>query len=202
MMGMTEERAAQIMGRHNMIGISYAEKLGMPSALRALREIPATDRQLEEAVDTHVLIFTFPISIARIVAKTRFRVLIEDGPDNSRGDCWLRRSLAVAEIGWHLIRKKPLAGSRGMTWEQQRALVREGETIPRVETLVYAIVGQCLTNAEMLFPRDEIRCTHRNQRDCIGVKHEGGLRLLPGFPDFRDEEIVVTSSKKLVPANF
>lgn len=177
---MSQKRAREITGR-NIFGVEEAIRHFWinPSEqqLAALSGVPFTEGVLEECKSTHVLVAVFPISILDIRGKVE-RKLFRSRPT----DEWYSRQTFAkdrGEVGWHLVRKTPVANSTLRMWGAQQTLLGKNDETPKSRIVVYTIIGHFLATGERLFENIYVRCSDVDSdcsyHVCVGGSGSDGL---------------------------
>ncbi len=166
----SHETACKIMGR-NFFGIEAAAKhFGVNPTTRqfaALAQIPFSEKTLNACKDSHVLVAVFPLSIANIYGTVQKLDLFHQEYNYEEAVFFQNKG----EIGWQLVRKRPVNGSASKTWSEQQTLLSNDEEIPTARILIYTIIGHYLATKERLFKENYIRCVDLEShfRICVGV---------------------------------
>ncbi len=159
----------------------FGEKLSH-DYVRVFKRVPFLRGTLKDCKDTHVLVAVLPVSfkdIQELVADrvASYRSLYVAGPffDLDRTErlheSFLKDRGASEEIGWHLIRREPVATSRGRTLREQGKFVEAGERMLSARILAYAIMGYFFATDEWLFRGYCVRSSSFNrmgERVCVG----------------------------------
>lgn len=194
---LSQKRARKIMGT-NFFGIQEATKhfgvIPTRQQLAALSVIPFTAATLSECKNTHILAAVFPMSIIDIRSVASGKVFYAQ-------DWYDRQSFATdrGEVGWHLVRKAPIAHSTSKTWSEQQALLGVTEETPRARIVVYTMVGHFLVSGERLFEKVYVRCSDldsRGNRVVVGLFNAGGLNVVNCSDDLRNDRIGLSSVRK------
>lgn len=102
--------------------------------IAALTLVPWDEATLQGLQETHLLVADTGISIARMQEHGYW---IEDW-----NEWWRRFSFTehTEPVGWRLLRKMPVPGSPGKTWDEQQLLLSANEEVPTPRAVVYAII--------------------------------------------------------------
>lgn len=195
----SQKLARKIMGK-NFFGVEEATKyFGVdPSRqqLAVLSEIPFTKAELREVKDTHILIAVFPMSTLDIRGKVERQLFY------SHENAWYN-SQAFAkekkEVSWQLVRKTPVPNSTSKTWQEQQAILAKNEETPKVQVMVYTIIGHFLATGEWLFENVYVRCSDvdsRGDRVDVGSFDAEGLRVSGHWDDDRYSGLDVAAVRK------
>ena len=164
--------------------------------LAVLSEIPFTEAVLQSCKDTHVLVAVFPLSILEIRGQVESKLFY------SHDGAWYN-SQAFAkdkgEVGWHLVRKTPVANSTSKSWSEQQALLGKNEETPTARVMTYTIIGHYLATGERLFRNLYVRCSDvvsNGNRVYVGHFDEGGFYVNDYWDDDRDSNLGLASSRK------
>jgi hypothetical protein len=168
--------------------------------LAALATIPFAPETLTACKDTHLLVAIFQLSVNDIMAKTSSwkTEMFRDRGVNS----WARKQrFAEREggAGWWLVRKTPLPGSSGKTFEEQQGTFPGEEVIPFARVLLYAIFGYCLKTKEHLFETQYVRCADLCSRSGEHVYVGGfgdGIHIYHCEDDDLDSRWQVSSARR------
>ncbi len=195
----SHKQARAIMGK-NLFGVEEAIKhFGVnPSKqqLAYLAEVPFTEEVLSSCKDTHVLVAVFPMSILDIRGKVEHKLFY------SHDDAWYNEwafARDKGEVGWHLVRKVPVADSTKKTWNEQQALLSKDEETPKAQVMVYTIIGHFLASGERLFENIYIRCSDLLDSEChrVYVGHFGATDFEVGsFWDVHHSHIGLSAARK------
>jgi len=195
----SQKRAREIMDR-NFFGIEEAIRhFGVnPSKqqLASLAEIPFTEEVLRASKDTHILVAVFPMSILDIRSKVERKLF------RSHEDSWYNEESFAkdkGEVGWQLFRKVPIADSTNKTWNEQQALLDKNEETPKVQVVVYTIIGHYLATRERLFENTYVRTSSvasGGRRVHVGRFDLGGLSVGAWGATGRDGGLGVSSARK------
>ena len=123
----------------------------------ALKKVPWNAEALLTLSETHILVAIPPLSILdmRTISDKRYRNQHLFYPQDDYDKKPFARD--EGEIGWQLIRRTPVEGSFGKTWNYQQWLLGVTEELPCTQVLVYAMVGHFLNTGERLFEKDTVR---------------------------------------------
>ena len=155
-----QKLAREIMGK-NFFGIEDAIKyLGIKPTkqqLACLNVVPWGDDVLEFCKDTHILVAVFPLSILDIRTHVyeQFIQTIFFSQD------WYDKQVFAkikSQVGWHLIRKRPVANSTSEIWNFQQNLLSRNEKTPNARIMVYAMVGHFIVAKERILENVYVRC--------------------------------------------
>lgn len=156
----TLEGAARIMeGNFHQIGDAESQfgfRLNAKQK-RALLNVPFSVETLQSVRETHVLVPILPISLMYVhqaVAKEFYPTQQED-PWFGHSDHKFAHK--KAELGWHLVRKDEVPGSRSTRWEAQQTMVKLPDFVPSVSVVVQAAMLHFLQTGEKLFVRYWVR---------------------------------------------
>ena len=196
----SQKLACEIMGK-NFFGIEEAIKhFGINATkqqLAALAEVPFSEEVLKSCKDTHVLIAVFPLSILDIrgIAKKQ-----SDRTLFYSQDWYDKQAFAKdkGEIGWHLVRKVPVAHSTSKTWNDQQALLSKDEETPPARIVVYTMIGHFLATGERLFEKLCVRCVDLGsdgRRVVVGLFDAGGLSVNYWY-DYRRDNVGLSAARK------
>lgn len=176
----SQSHARAIIGK-NFFGVEEAIKhFGVnPSKqqLAYLAAVPFTEEVLRASKDTHILVAVFPMSILDIRGKVERKLFY------SHDDAWYNKQAFAkdkGEVGWQLVRKVPIADSTNKTWNEQQALLSKDEETPKVQVVVYTIIGHFLATGERLFENIYVRCSDLDSdgnRVYVGRFGAGGLSV-------------------------
>jgi len=190
--------ARAIMGT-NFFGIEEAIKhFGVnPSKqqLAYLTEVPFVEEVLKSCKDTHVLVAVFPMSILDIRGKVERKLFY------SHDDAWHDKQAYAkykGEVGWHLVRKVPVADLTNKTWDEQQALLSKDEETPNVQVMVYTIIGHFLATGERLSQNIYLRCSSLGSdgyRVIVGIFDPKGL-IVDDWSDGRHGDIGLSAARK------
>ncbi len=182
----TEKVARKIMGR-NFFGmeeaVRYFNLRPTKRQLIALTEIPFTSECLEASKETHLLVAVLPLSISDLRKRIGERAF-----NNSKYYDYARDSgeefvTVRGTIGWQLVRKTVVPGSKEKRWLDQQALLADGEETPSARVMVYMIIAYYLMTGECLFEHHSARCS---EVDSEGYRVDVGLFGL-GYLDINSE---------------
>jgi hypothetical protein len=145
------QRAREIMGA-NVFGVEdgmqHMNVKFRRFELAGFAEVPATDEELEEAKETHILVAVPSISIVvmreNVAKKNVYRA------DNT----WHLKQPFAARLGlpgWRLVRKTAVPNSTSQTWDEQRKLISAKDEVPSSRVLCYTMGGRYLQTGEKLF---------------------------------------------------
>lgn len=196
----SQRRAREIMGQ-NCFGIEEAIRhFGVSPTkqqLAYLAEVPFSEETLVAVKDTHVLVAVFPLSIldVRGIAKKSAQTLFYNQ------DWYDKQAFAKdkGEVGWHLVRKTPVANSTSNTWNEQQALLWKDEETPTARIVVYTMIGHFLATGERLFENIYVRCVDLGsdgRRVLVGRFHADGLDVSGYWDGHRVARIGVASARK------
>lgn len=201
----SQKRAREIMGR-NFFGIEEAIKhFGVnPSRqqLAYLAEIPFSEPVLKACQKTHILVAVFSLSILDVRGKAAASVKLPDGQRMFYDQDWYNKQAFAkerGEIGWHLVRKTPVANSTSKNWQDQQALLDKTEETPRARVMVYTIIGHFLAIGERLFEKVYVRCMDvgsDGDRVYVGIFDAGGLIVNNYWDEGPDDRIGLASARK------
>ncbi len=191
----SQKLAREIMGK-NFFGIEEAIKhFGVNATkqqLAVLAEVPFSEEVLRACKDTHVLVAVFPLSILDI-----------RGIAKKQSDRTLFYKQAFAKnkgkVGWHLIRKEPVANSMSKTWNEQQTLLLQDEETPTAQIVVYTMVGHFLATSERLFEKIYVRCIDLGsggRRVYVGSFDAGGLSVNDSWGGDRYDDLGLASARK------
>ena len=197
----SQKLAREIMGR-NFFGIEEAIKhFGVNATkqqLAYLAEVPFSEEVLKSCKDTHILVALFPLSILDIrgIAKKQ-----SDRTLFYSQDWYDRQAFAKdkGEVGWHLVRKEPIANSTLKTWNDQQALLSKDEETPTARIVVYTMVGHFLVTEERLFEKVYVRCVDLDSdgdRVNVGGFGSKGLNVYIWYDDGRDDSVGLSGARK------
>jgi hypothetical protein len=151
--------AREIMGQ-NFFGIDDAQKhlaiVPTGAQVASLFSVPFSEGCLELYKDTHILIAVFPISIAEMRTRIGKRLF------NMLDTNWCLRHVFAkykCPLGWYLVRKTALEGSRFNALHTQCKLLGKDETVPTTNIMTYTLVGYALSKNEHLFQDILVRCS-------------------------------------------
>lgn len=195
----SQKRAREIMGR-NLFGVEEATKhFGVSPTrqqLAVLSEIPFTEAVLQSCKDTHVLVAVFPLSILEIRGRVKRELF------NSHDDAWYNSQAFAKDkgvVGWHLVRKTPVANSTSKSWSEQQALLTKDEATPTARVMTYMIIGHYLATGERLFRNLYVRCSEVDSdgdRVYVGRFDGGGLSVSRYWGGHRGSDLGLVSSRK------
>lgn len=175
----TEFQASRIMGP-NFFGSRSLQKgfgINIPnSQIQTLSRVPFSVETLEASKETHVLILVPKMSVVNLDKKYPLggpdQVFDVDRPVNCDSPCFQDEG----EIGWHLIRKHPIAGLADKTWEELQSLIPPQEKVIDARTMTIA-AALCYreTGKFTVLPNEgeELRCSNLDGiwRRTIGWRH-------------------------------
>lgn len=195
----SHKRAREIMGK-NMFGVEDAIKhFGVnPSKqqLDALAEVPFTEEVLQSCKNTHILVAVLPMSILDIRGKVEQKLFY------SHEDAWYNKQAFAkdrGEVGWHLVRKEPVADSTNKMWQEQQVLLGKDEETPTAQVMVYTVIGHYLATGERLFKNVYIRTSSVDSdgiRVSLGDFGEGGLSVDDDWVSLLYSSIGLASARK------
>ncbi len=195
----SHKRSREIMGK-NMFGVEDAIKhFGVnPSKqqLDALAEVPFTEEVLQSCKDTHILVAVFPMSILDIRGKVEQKLFYsyKDAQYNKQTFAKDRD-----EVGWHLVRREPVADSTNKTWQEQQALLGKDEETPTAQVMVYTVIGHYLATGEQLFKNVYVRTSSVDSDGHhvpLGHFDEHGLYIFHHWDSSRNSHIGLASARK------
>ncbi len=196
----SQKRARRIMGS-NFFGVEEAMRhFGVkPSKqqLASLTEIPFALEVLIANKDTHVLVAVFPLSILDVRSKVSASNLFYNQDWYNRE----RFAKTKGELGWRLIRKKPVANSTNKTWREQQVLLSQDEETPKAQVVVYTTIGHFLATGERLFEEVYVRCSDLDSNGphvhvLVGVFDAGGLYVNYHRDNDRNSFLGASSARK------
>ncbi len=201
-------RARQIMGK-NFFGPDDAIKhFGIRPTLQQfgyLAEIPFSKEVLTVCKDTHILVAVFPISIIDIWDKVK-GIKLPSGQKAFfyKQDWYNGQAFAgeKGELGWQLVRKTPADNSLNRYWNQQQKLLGKEDETPKVQVMVYTIIGHFLSTSERLFQEVSVRTysvvsiASAGDRVCVGTFGADGLVFYNYWDDNRAYNLGVASAQK------
>lgn len=198
----TSQRIArEIMGK-NFFGPQEALKhFGVKAKkqeLAALAEVPFSEEVLQSSKDTHILVAVFPLSLLDVRGIAR---KVEDKTLFYSQDWYEKQTFAreKGKLGWHLLRKEPVANSLSKNWEEQQALLSKEEEIPKARIVVYTMVGHFLESGERLFEKVYVRCSDLDSdgdRVRVGDFDSGGLYVGSRWDDRRSDRLGLAVARK------
>ncbi len=137
--------------------------------LAGFAEVPATDEELEEAKETHILVAVPSVSIVamhgQVTKKNVYRA------DNT----WHLKQAFAARLGlpgWRLVRKTAVPNSTSTAWHAQQSLLGPKDEVPSLRVLCYMMAGRYLQTGEKLFEDVWVRTSDVNS---------GGSHIDVGF---------------------
>ena len=158
----SQEWAQSIMGS-DFVDIPSVEKsFGVqftPEQLQRLSVVPFSEETLERCRPTHLLFPGLPLSIQRLRGKANGSLVTSDGqwlvvPFTEHGqdiqrweekEPWVTEPL---EVRWNLVRKGMVPHSADKRWEDQQALLYQGEYVPKAVEVVFALFLSLLARRE------------------------------------------------------
>lgn len=148
---MSVTRAREIMGA-NFFGVEegmrYMNATFTSFERAGFAEVPATDEELEEMRDTHIVVAAPSISIIGMRERVKKQGVYRK--DNT----WHLEQAFAARLGvprYHFIRKTHVANSTSKTWDEQQPLLSANEEVPSARVLCYAMGGIYCATGEKLF---------------------------------------------------
>ena len=193
------EVAHEIMGR-NFFGIAKAMKhFGVNPTKRQLAhlaELPFSEETLIASKNTHVLVAVFPMSIIDIRGKVERKLFY------SHDKIWYNKEAFAknkGEVGWHLVRKAPVANSTNKTWNEQRALLLKDEEAPTARIVVYAMISHLLATGGHLFGDVYVRCSDFDSAGYsvhVGEFFDRGLIIGNSWYGNRSRDVGLSAAKK------
>lgn len=164
--GLIEDTACEIL-RYNFFGSTECEEhFGVK--LEEVPEIPFSADDLQAVKDTHILVLVPALSIDEIWKRHTSLFYTKKSP-------WYANEKFATEkpdkAEWHLVRKHPVQRSTSKTWEEQQALLSQGDLVPTARVMVYTIIAHFLSTGERLFENVYVRCSDL---------HSGGYRVRAG----------------------
>jgi hypothetical protein len=149
----SQQKACAIMGR-NFIGIGMVMRhFGVrlsDSELAAMATIPFSHKVLEACKDTHLLFPGYPFTILDVRDRGNAELFYADVDEAWYKDEKFANQERV-DPRWYLMRRGPVSDSMDKNWQEQTALLTEGEVVPRACEVVYQTILTYLATGERLF---------------------------------------------------
>ncbi|MFO8113007.1 MAG: hypothetical protein R6T92_10910 [Desulfosalsimonadaceae bacterium] len=198
---LSQIQAQKIMGQ-NFFGVKDAtEHFGVKPTeeqLKALSEIPYSEKVLKECKDTHILVAILPISILTI------REMIREKVDSKLfyNQTWYNDEDFAKEKGkvcWKLIRKNPVPSSISKDWKEQLELIDENEEVPTARAMIYTIAGYYLKMGEKLFEHTYVRTSSTDSDGgyvIVGYFESSGIHAYSYWDDLCSFVVGIASSWK------
>lgn len=200
----TDQKLARSIMCENFLGVEeVARHFGVTftqKQMRALKDIPFTEAELQECRDTHLLVAGYPMTLLDVRAvKPELFYTSEEG--------WYAEetfaSKEKVEVRWYLIRKDIVRKSTSKTWQEQQAMLADNEETPRACELGYAVILFYLATGKRLFGNVYARCTDVDAGGCrvlVGLFGANGLSVGGNTDGGRWNDVGVSASRKLPKA--
>ena len=195
---MSVARAREIMGT-NVFGVEegmrHMNVKFRRFELAGFAEVPATDEELEEAKETHILTAVPSISIVTVRKNvTKKNVYRED-------NTWHLEQAFAARLGmpgWRLVRKTAVANSTSKTWGEQQPLLGLNDEVPSSRVLCYAMAGHFLATDKKLFSDVWVRTSDVDSDNLrVDVKFcSGGVSVDSGSEGDHGDYVGLASVRK------
>lgn len=197
------QRAAQGIMRKNFLGpdevFQYLKVPYTEEQLIELGEIPFAEGTLRKCKNTHILFAGYPLSLLdlKIMKSNLFYNQI-----------WYKykeeefASEEKVELKWYLIRRDCIPESTSKDWQEQLAMLKEDEEIPRACEIVYMIILYYLARNDRLFKTFYTRCqdvASDRCRVCVGGFVRAGLLIYSELEDRIHDDLGIVSSKRHEP---
>jgi len=155
---MQQSKAREIMGK-DFFGIEesirYLHVKPTKNQILYLSDVPFSEQQLREGMGKYRLIAVFPLSFPEIFQLPGTRI-IANNSEVERD--WLNRFFSKPVLGWYLIRIEGIEGSESKDWGQQLELLEEGESVPGIWLMFYAVLTYHLATGEKPLRNIRLRC--------------------------------------------
>lgn len=192
------QRAREIMGA-NVFGVEEGRQHMNVKfhrfELAGFAEVPATDGELEEMKETHILIAIPSISIVamrkNVIKNNVYRA-------NSLWHMNQPFAACLGLPGWRLIRKTAVPNSTSCSWEMQQRLLGAKDEVPNSRVLCYMIGGCYLQTGEKLFSDVWVRTSDvvlDGNRVCVTFSGDG-VCVNSYWDQIRDDIVAVASVRK------
>lgn len=167
--------------------------------LLLMENVPFSKSELQRCAKSHVLFAGYPIAIAHMQTKYPhlFAVKEKDWYESELP------ALANIDLGWYLLRKKPLAKSSFKTWDEQVHQIPTRNFAPTVCEIAFACALFYSVHKIRLFKDVYIRTTDKKDggRHAIGDFDESGMGIISVGDDNRASDVRLTTiRRKLVPS--
>jgi len=153
------QRARKIMGG-NMFDLKLVSKLFeidfTARQQRSLRQVPFPSDILQKSKETHILFVGYPLSISDLRKKMPREFFCNHADKWCESEDFAKE--AKVDLRWYLMRKDVLPQSPGKTFQEQLALLKETEEVPRACELAYMLALYYLAQKKSLFEEHYLRC--------------------------------------------